>query len=200
MNAVLSNWLARNHLLLYRLRAIPARCRSAGRRDRLAGVILVTVLVSGCATTGTPRPEPFPRTGVHETSPEAATPVLSGEAIARAAQALIGRPYAAGESGPDRFDCSGLVQYVYAHAGLALPRTVAEQMQIGERVPLNDIGPGDLLFFRIDASKPTHVGIAIGNGEFVHAPNARGEVRVENVSAGYWLRRFEFAKRVIADR
>lgn len=137
---------------------------------------------------------------MHETPPVVAAAAMSGEAIAQAAQALVGRPYAPGGTGPDRFDCSGLVQYVYARAGLALPRTVKEQMQIGERVALEKIAPGDLLFFRIDASKPTHVGIAIGHDAFVHAPNARGEVRVERVSAGYWVRRFEVAKRVIADR
>jgi len=124
----------------------------------------------------------------------------SGEAIADAARALVGRPYAPGGVGPDRFDCSGLVQFVYGRAGVALPRTVTEQMRVGQRVALKKIAPGDLLFFRIDASKPTHVGIALSGDTFVHAPNARGEVRVEQVSTGYWLRRFEIAKRVIANR
>jgi cell wall-associated NlpC family hydrolase len=167
----------------------------------VVGVILVTVLAWGCATSGNPRPEPFPRTtgrsGVPSVEPGA---VPTGQEIARAAQALVGRPYAAGGAGPDRFDCSGLVQYVYARAGVALPRTVTEQMRVGQPISLDQIAPGDLLFFRIDASKPSHVGIAIGNGAFVHAPNARGEVRVERVSAGYWVRRFELAKRVLADR
>lgn len=166
-----------------------------------AGVILVTVLVSACASTGNPRPEPFPRSGARGGPAPVNAPVaFSGEAIAAAAQALVGRPYAPGGSGPDGFDCSGLVQYVYGRAGVVLPRTVSEQMRVGARVARARIAAGDLLFFRVDASKPTHVGIAIGNDAFVHAPNARGEVRVERLSAGYWLRRFEIAKRVIADR
>ena len=172
-----------------------------GARVRATGVILVTVLISGCASTGTPRPEPFPRTGTQGGLPGSTTTTpLSGDAVAQAAKTLVGHPYAPGGAGPDRFDCSGLVQYVFGRAGVTLPRTVAQQMKVGERVSFKKIAPGDLLFFRIDASKPTHVGIAIGNGAFVHAPNARGGVRVDRLSARYWLRRFEIAKRVIADR
>src|SRR5574340_1154341 len=100
-----------------------------------AGVILVTVLASGCASATAPRPEPFSRTRSHEDRSRGLSGLtISGSAVAAAAQALVGRPYAPGGAGPDRFDCSGLVQYVYGRAGVALPRTVAEQMRVGAEI------------------------------------------------------------------
>lgn len=168
-------------------------------RRLLPGVILLTVIVGGCAARGVPRPSPFPRPA----GSTAMSPAISGAgtqaiglAIVEQALALRGAPYAPGGAGPDRFDCSGLVQYVYSSVGVALPRTVAAQRDATEPIALAAAGPGDLFFFRTEGRKPSHVAIAIGDGTFVHAPNARGEVRVESLGSGYWRARVDSARRV----
>jgi cell wall-associated NlpC family hydrolase len=94
-------------------------------------------------------------------------------------------------------DCSGFVQYVFAQHAVALPHAVSEQYRIGRPVPPADLAPGDLIFFTTVAPGASHVGIAIGGDEFVHAPSSRGEVRVERLSASYWSRRFVGARRVL---
>lgn len=161
---------------------------------RIAGVILLTLCTVGCAAHSA-RPEPFPRPG--EPSASASPPVLSvGPAIVRAALELRGRPYGPGGSGPDRFDCSGLVQFVFARSDLALPRTVSQQFVATSPIGDRDPSAGDLLFFRMYGDAPTHVGIAMGDGRFVHAPSSRGVVRVESLSAPYWRERFAGARRV----
>jgi cell wall-associated NlpC family hydrolase len=117
------------------------------------------------------------------------------------ALALVGTPYRAGGQSPDRgFDCSGFVAWVFAQHGLALPRTVNAQLAAGQ--PLDDTSVpsvADLVFFEIDQAGPTHVGIALGNQRFIHAPSARGVVRVERLDSPYWASRFRGARRVAAE-
>jgi cell wall-associated NlpC family hydrolase len=88
------------------------------------------------------------------------------------------------------------VQYVFAQHGIALPRGVREQLQSGREVRLAGIERGDLIFFATGAKEPSHVGVAIGGDEFVHAPSARGVVRVEKFSAPYWARRIVAVRRL----
>lgn len=102
----------------------------------------------------------------------------------------------AGGADPKGFDCSGLVHYVFAQHGLPLPRQVAELYGKGHAVDPNDLQPGDLLFFTTTDKGASHVGILIGGEEFVHAPSAGGNVRVDRLSSGYWGPRFQGARRV----
>ena len=119
-----------------------------------------------------------------------------GAAVARTAQTLLGAPYREGGSLPDGFDCSGLVQYVFARHGVAVPRDVRRQAAAGAPVDRGDIAPGDLVFFATSGSGPTHVGIAAGGDRFIHAPKSGDVVRVESMSAGYWTSRFVAARRL----
>lgn len=112
------------------------------------------------------------------------------------ALSLRGRPYRNGGGDPDGFDCSGFTQYVFARHGLSLPRAVREQFEVGKPVDPNDVAAGDLLFFSTTSPGATHVGIAIGGDQFVHAPSSTGVVRVEHMSAAYWARRFLAARRI----
>ena len=114
----------------------------------------------------------------------------------RAAETLIGAPYREGGARPDGFDCSGLVSYVFAQRGIAVPRDVRRQAAAGTPVDRADIAPGDLLFFTTTGSGPTHVGIAVGGDRFIHAPKRGDVVRVESMSAGYWTSRFVDARRM----
>jgi cell wall-associated NlpC family hydrolase len=170
--------------------------------------LVATALAAGCATTGAV-PQPFPRPAgvpppptVSPPPPEpvgttgSSAPVATGYAIAGTALALRGSPYRNGGADPTGFDCSGFVWYVFAQHGLPLPRTVSEQFRTGLSVSADALEAGDLLFFNTDGAGPTHVGMSIGGDAFVHAPSARGEVRVERMTAAYWASRYVGAKRI----
>ncbi|WP_275559636.1 NlpC/P60 family protein [Streptomyces sp. 5-6(2022)] len=104
----------------------------------------------------------------------------SGRAAAAfgAARAALGLPYAWGQAGPTAFDCSGLMQWAYAHAGVAIPRTSQAQAHAGQPVPLSQARPGDLVVYRSDAS---HVAMYAGNGQVIHAPYPGARVRYDPV-------------------
>ena len=105
----------------------------------------------------------------------------------------LGVPYQWGGSTPTGFDCSGLVQYVYAQLGVSLPRTSEEQATAGTPVAsLADAQPGDLVFFAGSdgtASSPGHVGIYVGNGQMIDAPYTGAAVRIEPVGNPLAIRR-----------
>lgn len=107
-------------------------------------------------------------------------PASSGRAAlaVAAVRQLVGAPYVWGATGPNAFDCSGLMQYAYGRAGVALPRTSQEQLNSGPHVPLDQASPGDLVFYRSDAS---HVGMYVGGGQVVHAPYPGARVRYDPV-------------------
>ncbi|MER5434708.1 NlpC/P60 family protein [Streptomyces sp. NPDC002588] len=104
----------------------------------------------------------------------------SGRAAAAlaAARSALGKPYVWGANGPSGFDCSGLMQWSYARAGVSLPRTSQAQAHAGRRVPLSQAQPGDIVTYRSDAS---HVGMYVGNGQVIHAPYPGAPVRYDPV-------------------
>ena len=116
--------------------------------------------------------------------------------MAEYALAFRGVPYRFGGSDPAGFDCSGLVHYVFAQYGIAIPRIVEEQWQVGHKVKSSNIKPGDLLFFSTKGPGATHVAIALDSRHFVHAPNSAGVVRVEALSSTYWGSRYVGARRI----
>ncbi|MEV1026552.1 NlpC/P60 family protein [Streptomyces sp. NPDC050264] len=103
---------------------------------------------------------------------------------AKAAKALAfaksqeGKPYVWGATGPDSYDCSGLTQAAWKAAGISLPRTTWDQVEVGTTVSLSDIQPGDLVFFYDDIS---HVGLYMGDGMMIHAPKPGAYVREESI-------------------
>jgi cell wall-associated NlpC family hydrolase len=168
---------------------------------RLKVAPFVLLAATGCASTGGV-PAPFPRPGEHAApTPTAATPApvgdASGYAITSTALSLRGTAYRNGGADPSGFDCSGFVYYVFAQHGLAVPRSVLQQSRAGRPVTQDQLEPGDLLFFSTVSAGPSHVAIAIGGDEFVHAPSSVGQVRVERLSALYWASRFVGARRVM---
>jgi cell wall-associated NlpC family hydrolase len=124
---------------------------------------------------------------------------FDGRAIAEFALGFRGVPYRLGGSDPNGFDCSGLVQYVFAQYGIVIPRVVEQQYEVGDKIRPNEIRPGDLIFFDTERRGPSgasHVAIAIGPDRFVHAPNSTGVVRVETLGSSYWGARYLGARRV----
>jgi cell wall-associated NlpC family hydrolase len=167
-------------------------------RTLLPALAAALLFASACASSrGIPPPQPG------AAGPGGAVGTRTGSTLgasaASVALSLLGSPYRNGGTDPTGFDCSGLVQYVFGQAGLALPRSVREQMRLGTPVDDDVVEAGDLLFFAIDGRTVSHVAIAVGPDGFVHAPSARGVVREERLSAGYWRRRFSGARRLRAE-
>ena len=196
--------------------------RLAGRvRLAATGPVVVAMLAvtsGACATGGgVPRPQPFPGAAIPrgaggaptgrvdtpleraevpvEVPPVPLAPDMPGTVVATALE-FRGVPYVNGGTDPSGFDCSGFVQYVFGRHGTALPREVRDQYRTGRRVDVNQVRPGDLLFFQTIGRGASHVGVAIGGGQFVHAPSSRGVVRVERYDSSYWSGRFIGARRV----
>ena len=178
-------------------------------------LLMVAGACSACASTGAkPSPFPLPGSGTSgasgasaESRPASLPPGAPGGAarpagraggyeISGTALALRGKPYRSGGADPNGFDCSGLVRYVFAQHGMAVPRTVGEQYRAGGEVPAADLQPGDLVFFSTTAPGASHVGIVVGGDSFVHAPASTGVVRVDRLEAPYWSSRFIGARRI----
>ncbi|MFN9104671.1 MAG: C40 family peptidase, partial [Betaproteobacteria bacterium] len=99
------------------------------------------------------------------------------------------------------FDCSGFTRHVFEHSiGLVLPRRSHEQAQHAGLLPVrrDELKPGDLVFFDTMRRAFSHVGIYVGDGRFIHAPASGGEVRIEDMRAAYWQKRFNGARRASA--
>jgi cell wall-associated NlpC family hydrolase len=147
----------------------------------MAAVVLATLLAA-CA--------PFQR------GTPGGPPADPGAAALLAAESRIGAPYSYGGAGPDTFDCSGLIAYAYRQAGIAVPRTAAEQYAAARPVPRRDLRPGDLVFFRLSGGEVSHVGIYAGEDRFVHAPQSGGQVRMASLDDRWYRARYAGAGRL----
>jgi cell wall-associated NlpC family hydrolase len=95
-------------------------------------------------------------------------------------------------------DCSGFVRLVFKDTiGQQLPRTAFEMAQMGEKIDVSQLKPGDLVFFNTMRRTFSHVGIYLGDNHFLHAPRTGAEVRVENMEDSYWVKRYNGARRII---
>ena len=111
------------------------------------------------------------------------------------AKAMIGQPYRWGGAAPGGFDCSGLVAYAAEHAGVPMPRTAHEQLHTGMPIARSQVHEGDLVFMHL-AHKELHVGIAIDDERFIHAPSTGGRVRIDSLAAPPYSRGFMSARRI----
>jgi cell wall-associated NlpC family hydrolase len=170
-------------------------CASTGAVPRPFPGATITPVPEAAVTGGTTS-QPADSTGEPGRSNEPAVLPPSTPGVVRTALALRGTPYRNGGSDPGGFDCSGFVQWTFNQHGVRLPREVRDQFRIGQTVDPGHIEPGDLLFFETVSGGASHVGIAIGDGQFVHAPSSRGVVRVERFGSEYWASRFIAARRV----
>jgi cell wall-associated NlpC family hydrolase len=111
---------------------------------------------------------------------------------------LMGIRYKRGGTSPETgFDCSGFVRHVFNQSlGLSLPRSALAISQAAERIDKQELQPGDLVFFNTMRRAFSHVGIYLGEGQFVHAPRSGGRVRIENMGDRYWKLRFDGARRI----
>lgn len=158
-------------------------------------IILLPLVLCACGRSQV-RP-PLAQSDNDRARPTATTNIAN--AVLFRAMSLVGTPYRYGGNTPESgFDCSGLVGYVFRDAaGIALPRTTSDIGDLrGREVPLKRLQSGDLVLFSA-SRRVSHVGIYVGNGQFVHAPNSGGTVRLDRLDAPGWKDTFRAGKRVI---
>jgi cell wall-associated NlpC family hydrolase len=164
---------------------------------RALTVVIAIAFAAGACGAGkvTPRPQPFPQPAPFPATAAPEMPRATG--VIDSARTQLGVKYQFGGDEPSTgFDCSGLVRYAFGTQHVELPRTVGEQFGRGIKVAIQDLRPGDLVFFSTTGPGPTHVGIVVGNGEFIHAPSSSGVVRIEHYDTPYWHNRLVGARRM----
>jgi cell wall-associated NlpC family hydrolase len=149
-----------------------------------AAVEPLVTLVTAPARPGTPPAGTAPG----GTAPAGAAMTAAQLTVAlRAAESRVGLPYVWGAAGPRAFDCSGLVQWSFAQAGVRMPRVAADQARTGPAVPVGRLQPGDLLFYHTDPTAPgyiSHVAVYLGNGWMIQAPQPGMAVQVVPANFG----------------
>ena len=177
------------------------RHRSLSRALRLGVLAGVVLLLAACASS--PRREATYRASRSALANEPArAPENVGTAndVLFRAMALVGTPYRWGGNTPTGgFDCSGLVEYIYRNAAnIELPHSSRDMASVnGPRIKrMDDLVSGDLVFFGSGRSI-SHVGVYVGKGRFVHAPNSGGTVRLDDIDGPYWRDHFEYGKRLL---
>ncbi|KMY53020.1 peptidase P60 [Bacillus sp. FJAT-27231] len=119
----------------------------------------------------------------------------SADSVIAEAKKYIGTPYKWGGTTPRGFDCSGFIQYAHKQVGLSLPRTAAQMYQKGSVISKSELEPGDLIFFSTYSKGASHVGLYIGDNEFIHS--ASKGVRIDKVSNSYYQKRYLGSKRIV---
>lgn len=145
------------------------------------GIVLAAVL-SGCVSP--------------PVQPLAPDSMSVGRRAAQQALQLVGAPYRYGGSTPRGFDCSGLVHYSYARAGMGIPRTTRGQRMHSRRLSPKHLQAGDLLFFNQEGKRASHVALYVGNNRFVHAPSSGKTVQLSTLANPYWQHHFLDARRL----
>ena len=122
---------------------------------------------------------------------------VNSDNVVQVAQGYLGNKYVSGGTTPAGFDCSGFTQYVYAQCGKSISRTSYTQANEGTAVSKSDLQPGDLLLFHYNGSSSIgHVGIYVGNGQFIHAANAKRGVVYDTINSGYYATNYAGARRL----
>jgi cell wall-associated NlpC family hydrolase len=121
----------------------------------------------------------------------------AGDKAAATALTMIGRPYQFKGETPGGFDCSGLVRYSYLTAGMDLPHGTKALLNSTRSVGLRNARKGDLLFFNQEGKKYSHVGIYVGDDQFVHAPSTGGFVRRDSITDAYWKKHYLDTRRFL---
>ena len=111
------------------------------------------------------------------------------------AKSKLGCKYVWGATGENTFDCSGLTYWCHKQIGISIPRTSLEQSRNGKSVSKSDLQPGDLVFFKTTSAPVGHVGMYVGNGQFIHAPNKSKPVKYDSLSSSYYSSRYVCARR-----
>jgi cell wall-associated NlpC family hydrolase len=146
------------------------------------GVLALPLLLAACGSA------PPARAGAYGSSAD----VVSN------AKRAIGTPYRSGGSSEAGYDCSGFVMAIYKKTrGVSLPRTAEHQAGATQKISSSDLRPGDLVFFNTLHRSYSHVGIYVGDNQFIHSPSTGSRVRADDIRQDYWNKRFDGARRVL---
>jgi cell wall-associated NlpC family hydrolase len=150
---------------------------------------------AAAAAAAAQTPAPTTTTTAPVSPPSGPVPPASslGAQAVQIAMGELGVPYVWGGASPSGFDCSGLTMWVYAQLGIHLDHYTGSQWNAGPHVAYSDLAPGDLVFFEPDIG---HVGIYIGNGEFIHAPHTGTDVQISSLSEAWYAEEYQGAVRV----
>ena len=162
---------------------------------RSAVVFAVSAALAGCAMLAkqpVPIAEPPTAAGRPPLTERAPGDSSMGQAVAALARRHVGAPYRWGGSSPSGFDCSGLVRYVYAQVGVALPHNAAKQYRLGAPVTRGELEPGDVVFF----DRLRHNGIYVGDGLFIHARQTGRGVNIARLDDGWYASHWVGARRL----
>jgi cell wall-associated NlpC family hydrolase len=160
--------------------------------------VLLAAVTGGCATAPPAPQQRAPEEAPAQPPVEMQAPAAPRDGASRfvdQALAMLGQPYLYGGATPGGFDCSGLVVYAAGLSGLALPRRAQELLSAGSAVPRDQLRSGDLVFMHLKA-KELHVGIMLDDRRFIHAPSARGVVRIDTLDREPYARGFLTARRL----
>jgi cell wall-associated NlpC family hydrolase len=161
------------------------------------GAFALLLALGGCATA-----PPAPAAGFHTAPDPSSGSSPNRERDPRllmidSAESMLGQPYRYGGAAPGGFDCSGLVFYAAASAGISVPRTAHEQQAFGVPVARADLKAGDLVFMHLQR-KELHVGIVLDAERFIHAPSSGGRVRIDSLRASPYAQAFLGARRIMS--
>ena len=179
----------------------PADCiqRPGAHYRRIAVLALSAALLAGCGGGERTRPDSQASTTSRDWPVLAPADPARANAVLMRAISLVGTPYRYGGNTPEGgFDCSGLVNYVFRDMlDMALPRTSRDLAALqGPRIASGQLASGDLVFFGAGGSV-SHVGIYVGEGRFVHAPNSGGTVRLDRLDGAWWRDHYTGARRLL---
>ena len=118
-------------------------------------------------------------------------------AIINTAKSYLNVPYVWGGTSVQGFDCSGFIQYVYGKHGVSLPRVTSDQYNAGTAISKSSLKPGDLVFFETYKPGASHVGIYLGNNQFIHASSGAGKVIISNLTSTYYTEHYIGSRRVL---
>jgi cell wall-associated NlpC family hydrolase len=167
----------------------------------LAGLLIVNLAHANSADAGDDMNRFLADQGLLEkTAPLEPSPINKASELVVAAMGSLGVPYRRGGNNFEGgFDCSGFVRAMYEQTvGLILPRVASQQAAATQKIDRTELQPGDLVFFNTLHRAFSHVGIYVGDHKFIHSPKPGAEVRIEDIRVSYWNRRFDGARRVLA--
>lgn len=147
--------------------------------------------------TPKPTPKPAPKATPAPTPKASAAPSGTASKVIATAKSYLGVPYVWGGTSPSGFDCSGFIQYVFQKNGITLPRVTSDQYKVGTSVSKSNLIPGDLVFFETYKPGASHVGIYLGNNQFIHASSGQEKVMISNLTSTYYTQHYIGARRVI---
>lgn len=153
-------------------------------------LVICLLTVTGCASK---------RYGNLSSEGSGSTSSRLGMSVVRTASTQLGKPYRLGGDSPHSgFDCSGLIYWSFRQNGISVPRVTSSQARAGSKVAINSLQPGDIVVFRTqNAPNGLHTGIYVGSGRFIHSPNSRSKVRVDDLSTStYWRKRLVMGRRL----